>query len=193
MNYSDKQLLDKVKSLPDFQYTPQDYWLIFVRSKADLFDQFDDYAFLYKGEKFIDYSSCTTNPGGPILTGGWKKYTKSGAAVIKSNQWMYKSFKYGLHAGKMRALRQIKEFLYHRDANNDQHTDETSKVEKAIYNTNIHFDDYNIFHKIKLVVKKFIGLWSAGCLVFNKQDFYENMINLTEKQESVTAVIIKEF
>lgn len=193
MNYSDKQLLDKVKSLPDFKYIPKDYWIIFVRSKADGFDIFDDYAFVYKGEDFQFLSTCTTNPGGPILLGGWKKYTKAGAAVIKSNQWMYDAFKFGLHAGKMRALRQVKDFFYHRDANNDKHTDETSKVEKAIYNTNIHCNSYSVFQKIKITMGRIIGGWSAGCLVLNEQKPYENLINLTEKQPFVTAVLLKEF
>jgi hypothetical protein len=193
MNYTDKQLLDKVKSLPDFKYIPEDYWAIFVRSKADKPDAFDDYCFLYKGEKFITYSTCTTNPGAPILTGGWKKYTSKGAALIKVNQWMYRCFKFGLHAGKMRALRQIKNIWYHRDNNNNNKAEEIGNAEFALYNTNIHSNSYSLFQKIKIKMGQIIGNWSAGCLVLNQQEPYEKMINLTEKQPDFTAVIISEF
>lgn len=193
MNYTDKQILDKVKSLPDYKGIPQDYWGVFIASKADTPDAFDDWFFLYKGEKFILRSTCTTNPGLPILKGGWKKYTSKGAALIKRNQWMYGAFKFGLHAGKMRALRQIKNIWYHRDADNDSKAEELGKPEFALYNTNIHSNSYNLFQKIVVKMGTAIGLWSAGCMVLNQQVPYENLINLTEKQPSFTAVIIDEF
>jgi hypothetical protein len=193
MNYTDEQLLNKVKSLPDFQYIPQDYWAIFVASKGDKPDAFDDYCFVYKAEKFQFLSTCTTNPGVPILTGGWKKYTKTGAALIKRNQWMYGCFKFGLHAGKMRALRQIKNIWYHRDNDNDNKSEQLGKPEFALYNTNIHSNSYKLFQKVKVIMGTIIGLWSAGCLVLNQQKPYEDLINLTEKQPNFTAVIIDEF
>ena len=37
-NYTDKQLLDRVKSLESFKEIPDDYWLIFVRSANPISD-----------------------------------------------------------------------------------------------------------------------------------------------------------
>ena len=106
---------------------------------------------------------------------------------------MYGCFKFGLHAGKMRALRQIKNIWYHRDNDNDNKAEELGKPELALYNTNIHSNSYKLFQKIKIIMGTKIGLWSAGCLVLNQQEPYEKIINLTEKQADFTAVIIDEF
>ena len=61
--YTDKQILDRVKSLPSFQFIPSDYWLCGIRSTEDKSDNYDDKFYLFKGEKFIMVTSGTTNPG----------------------------------------------------------------------------------------------------------------------------------
>lgn len=193
MNYTDKDILDRVKSLPSFKGIPNDYWLVAVRNKEDLYNQMDDYVFLYKGEEFITRSSCTTNPGGPALLGGWKKYTKTGAAVIKADEIYYGVYKYGLHNGKMPALRQCGKMKYYRDMNNDKKVDETGKIEEAIFYTNFHFNSYKIFDRIKNTINNFIGEWSYGCIVLNEEDKYEKIIGLTKNQPSVTFCLLKEF
>ena len=192
-NYTDTQILDRVKSLPSFKKIPDGYWLVGIRSSADGFDIFDDYVFLYKGEEFQLYTTCTTNIGGPGLLGGWKKYTKTGGAIIKSDEIYYDVYKYGLHGGKMPALRQFGKMKYYRDANNDKHIDEVGKIEEDIYYTNFHFADHNIFKRIKLAVRKFIGEWSYGCIVCNVQDKYEKIITLCKPQKGVTFCLLKEF
>lgn len=192
-NYTDKELIDKAKTISGFKAIPKDYWLLAIRSQEDLFDQFDDKVYLFKGEKCELVTSCTTNPGGPVLVGGWKKYNKLGAAVIKSNEWYNDGFKYGLHNGKMPALRQVKNFKYYRDGNNDKKIDEVGTVYEAVYNTNFHFNSYSIFDKIKNAVKQFVGEWSAGCIVCNEEDKYEKIITLTKVQPSVSFCLIKEF
>lgn len=192
-NYTDDQLLAKVKSLPSFKGIPKGYWLLGVRSQADVFDTFDDKVYLFKGSEFQLATSCTTHPGGPVLVGGWKKYNKLGAAVIKSDEWYYDGFKYGLHNGKMPALRQVKNFKYYRDGNNDKKIDEVGQVYEAVYNTNFHFNSYSVFDKIKNAVKQFIGEWSAGCVVCNEEERYEKIINLTKAEASVSFCLVKEF
>lgn len=192
-NYTTKELLKYVKELPSFEGYPAGYWLLAVRSNEDLFDIFDDKVYFFKGTTFILVTSCTTNPGGPSLLGGWKKYNKLGAAVIKSNEWYYEGLKYGLHNGKMPALRQVKNFKYYRDGNNDKKVDEVGTIYEAIYNTNFHFNSYNVFDKVKNAVKSLIGEWSAGCIVCNEEDDYEEIINLTRNQKSVGLCLIKEF
>lgn len=192
-NYTDEELITKVKSLPTFKSIPKDYWLSLVRSQEDSFNTFDDKVYLFKGEKCELVSSCTTNPGGPVLVGGWKKYNKVGAAVIKSNEWYYDGLKYGLHNGKMPALRQVKNFKYYRDGNNDKKIDEVGTIYEAVYNTNFHFNSYSVFDKIKNDVKSLIGEWSAGCIVCNVEDKYEEIINKTKSQAGVSFCLLKEF
>jgi len=52
-NYTDEQLLSRVKSLPNFKSIPTDYWILGVRSNEDTPDAFDDKFYIYKGEQFI--------------------------------------------------------------------------------------------------------------------------------------------
>jgi len=51
--YTDKQLLDKVKSLESFEDYPKGYWILAVRSKDDIPNEFDDKFYIYKGTEFI--------------------------------------------------------------------------------------------------------------------------------------------
>lgn len=192
-NYKTKQLLDKVKSLSSYKEIPEGHWIIAIRSEEDEFDTFDDKLYLFKGEKFIMVTSCTTNPGGPILVGGWKKHNALGAAVIKSNEWYYDAYKYGLHNGKMLALRQVKKMKYFRDNNNNRMIDESGTIYTDIYNTNIHFNSYDVFDKINNTVKKLIGSWSAGCIVLNNEPDYVNLIHKVKDDPFVSLVLIKEF
>ena len=119
--YTDKELLDKVQQLESFTEFPKGYWILAVRSKADKPNKFDDKFYIYKDTDFVRVLTGTTNPGLSILKGGWKKYNKKGAAVVKSNEWYYNIYKYGLHRRKMAALRQRREkpILYYRDGDND--------------------------------------------------------------------------
>jgi hypothetical protein len=190
--YTDPELIALVKALPSFKVIPQDYWLIAVRSKLDEFDQFDDKVYLFKGEKCELVTSCTTNPGGPVLLGGWKKYTKDGAAIIKSNEIYYGVYKYGLHNGKMPALRQQKPMKYYRDGDNDRLVEEEGEIFTDTYYTNLHFNSYSVFDKVKNTVKNAVGAWSAGCIVCNVEDKYEEIINKCKTQSSVTLALIKE-
>jgi hypothetical protein len=62
-NYTDKQLLDRVQGLTSYFWTPDDMWLLFVRSNEDANDQFDDKVYIFKGSSFQFVTSCTTNKG----------------------------------------------------------------------------------------------------------------------------------
>lgn len=192
-NYTDVQLLEKVKSIPGFTSIPKDYWILAVRSNEDTFDVFDDKYYLFKGEEFILVSTCTTNPGGPSLLGGWKKYNKLGAAVIKADEWYYEVYKYGLHNSRMQALKQIGTMKYYRDGDNDKEVDTKGEIFTGKFSTNFHFNSYNVFEKIKLATKSNIGDWSHGCIVANVQEPYQRTIDLTRGQASVSLCLINEF
>ncbi len=47
-SYTDKELLDYVKALPSFNGFPGEPWLLFVRSKEDTNDRFDDKVYMFQ-------------------------------------------------------------------------------------------------------------------------------------------------
>ena len=177
-NYTSMQLLDWVKYLQSYKYIPTGFWAIMVRSEEDEPNAFDDKFYLFEGEKFVSVTSCTTNKG------------FGGTAVIKSNEWNYDTHSFGLHRGKMPALRQVKPVKYYRDLNKDGKTDETGKVYNDIIYVNIHGATYNRGSKL---VRQKIGGWSHGCPVLNDNAYYENFISLVKNQKFFTFVIIREF
>jgi len=52
-NYTDKQLINKVKSLSSFKEIPKEEWMLVISSLEDTSDTFDDKIYFFKGEKFI--------------------------------------------------------------------------------------------------------------------------------------------
>jgi len=192
--YTDKELLDKVQTLDSFEKFPKGYWILAVRSKADKPNKFDDKFYIYKGTDFVTVTSGTTNPGTSILRGGFKRYNKVGAAVVKSQEWYYDIYKYGLHNRKMPALRQrsSKPILYYRDGDMDGKSEEKGKLESGVIYTNFHGSTYS---RGSLLERDNINGWSAGCLVCNKNKDYEEIIDLLKSsdQKYFSVCLIKEF
>jgi hypothetical protein len=176
--YEDKELLDRVKSLVNYQYIPHDYWAIAVRSNEDITDEFDDKIYLYRGEQFVMVTSCTTNKG------------LKGTAVMKADVWNYDAYKYGLHKQKMKALRQVKGIPYYRDRDFDGKTDASGTEYRDIIYMNIHGATYN--EGSKKITQK-IGGWSEGCIVLNRNEDYEKFIALAKNQPTFTLCLINEF
>ena len=167
-NYTDAELIKLAKETNGFTSIPPSYWIIFVRSNEDEPNKFDDKVYLMNGSKCRAVSSCTTNSGSYGLI-NWRKWSKLGTAVIKFDEWYYSAFQFGLHKGKMEALRQVKPMKYYRDSNNDLKIDAKGKVYTEIAYTNIHFNSYS---KISKIVNWAVGAWSTGCLVMNEPNFY---------------------
>lgn len=188
-SYTDKQLLDRVKSLPTFKYIPQNYWLIGVQSQEDEFNVFDDKFYLFKGEKFILTSSGTTNAGADALM-GYDKAGLIGTAVWKTDMIYYDVFAPGKHKGKMNALRQVKPIYYYRDKDKDQKTEEQGELYHGIIGANFHTNSYDPNSR---AIKKLIGAWSYACQVCNEPDKYNQILELTYTQKFTTYAIIKEF
>jgi len=190
-NYTDKQLLDRVKELPNFKSIPNDYWILGVRSSEDTPDTFDDKFYLYYGEKFVLVTSGTTNAGrGTLLE--FEKINKKGAAIIKSDNWYYGVWKYGSHRRRIEALLQLgAQVEVFRDTNKDLKSDETGKIDKGWFGINFHPNTYDI--ESTLPIKSKIGWWSAGCQVVNDLSKYRQIIRLTKTQASVTYCLLKEF
>lgn len=177
-SYTDKELLDHVKALPSFNGFPGDPWLLFVRSKEDTNDRFDDKVYMFQLDQFIMVTSCTTNKG------------NKGTAVMEAGAWYYDSYAYGLHKGKMPALRQMKGVPYRRDFTNDLKTNPTTEIKKDIIYMNIHGATYNQGSK---QVATRIGGWSEGCLVLNNNADYEKVVNICKRYPKTSIVLINEF
>lgn len=194
-SYTDKQLLDKIKSLPNFKGIPKDYWILGVRSNEDAPNVFDDKFYLFKGEKFILVTSGTTNPGTPSLLGGWKK----GSFVLKADHWHHNIWTYGLHKDKMPALLQLgNSVVGYRDNNNNNKAEEIGTEDKGYFGINFHFNSYEVFqggvwNTIKNIWSWTIGSWGEGCQVANKKDDYKKIIELCKNQKTVSYCLINEF
>src|SRR5258705_5755507 len=187
--YTDKQLLDKVKSLPTFKSIPPNYWILGVRSREDAPDQFDDKFYLYFGEKFIMMTTGTTNPGVPLLMGGYKAYNNVGAAVLKSDMWYYYMWKFGYHNGKVKALRQYSPCSVFRDGDMDNKSEEIGVSITGMYGINFHCATY----KLAGLIRTKIGAWSAGCQVINDDKKYDEIIEKVKAQDIVSYCLLKEF
>lgn len=186
--YTDKQLLNKVKSLPSFKNIPTGYWILGVQSEEDTFNRFDDKFYIYKGEEFIMMTTGTTNAGVNGLM-KYNTYNPEGVAVIKTNEWYYDVWKYGLHRGKMRALRQQKPFLISRDGDKDQKIEEGIST-PVMCGINFHANTYDLDNQ---VIKDIIGGWSLGCQVVNDTPKYVQIMDLLQPQKVVSYCLLKEF
>lgn len=186
--YTDSQLLNKVKSLPSFKGFPKEYWILGVQSDEDAFNVFDDKFYLFYGEKFILVTSGTTNAGKNGLE-KYDSYNKDGVAVIKTNEFYYNVWKYGLHKGKMRALKQVRNFLISRDGDKDHSIEEGLSV-PVICGINFHANNYNLDNK---EIRETIGGWSLGCQVINNTPNYLKIIDFVEPQKVVSYCLLKEF
>lgn len=187
-NYTDSQILNKVKSLSSFKTIPKGYWIVGIQSNEDAFDRFDDKFYLFEGEKFVLVTSGTTNAGKNGLL-KYDSYNQDGVAVVKTNEWYYDVWKYGLHNGKVMALRQVKPFLISRDGDKDKQIEESNAI-PLIAGINFHPNTYNLATK---EVKEIIGGWSLGCQVVNNIEKYVQIMNLVRPQKVVSYCLLKEF
>ena len=198
--YTDKQLLDRVKALDSFKGYPGGRWILGVRSSEDLPNKFDDKFYIYEGTKFIDVLTGTTNPGLTILKGGFERYNKLGGAVVKANEWYYNLWIYGLHRGRMPALKQLgAPILVYRDGNKNNKAEEIGKPIKGWYGINFHTNTYDFSAKNLKIKKSDINNWSAGCQVPNDRAKYVEQMNFFREalkrgaQKYVTYVLVNEF
>lgn len=188
-SYTDKQLLEKVKSLDTFGYLPSDYWLLGIRSNEDAYNQFDDKFYLFKGKEFVSVYPGTTHAGSAGLK-NFEKYNKLGVAVLKADTIVYNYGVRGLHRGKVMAYRQNIPFPYYRDNNKNNKVEEVGTEYNNIIYANIHPSSYN---KGEDVDKEFINGWSLACQVFANRKDFDAFMFMTAGQEYLTYCILQEF
>lgn len=197
--YSDKEILNRIAGLPSFKGYPKGYYIVAVQSLEDAFNRYDDKFYLYLNngpefskdaslQKFILVTSGTTNAGANGLL-KYDSYNKEGVAVLKTNEVYYNVWRYGLHRGKMRALRQVRPFLISRDGDKDTKVEEGNAL-PAIVGINFHFNSYDLNTK---EIKEIIGGWSLGCQVLNIATDYNKIIDLCKPQKDVSYILLKEF
>jgi hypothetical protein len=187
--YTDKQLLARVKELDSFKNISAGYWLLGVRSLDDIPNTFDDKIYLFKGEEFVLVTSATTNPGTNTLK-QFEKVNKDGAAVLKANQWYYNVWKYGKHNGKVEALLQLgNKVQVYRDTDRDSKSEEQGALQSGYFGINFHPNTYDLSKGSGTN----IGWWSAGCQVVNNIPNYKTMIKLLKNEKFVTYCLVDEF
>ncbi len=189
--YTDKELLDRVKSLQSFKSIPEGYWLLGVRSSEDTPNQFDDKFYFFKGEEFILVTSGTTNPGVPILQGGFKRYNKMGAAVVVADHWYYKVWRKGKHLNRTTALLQLgAKIKVHRDGDMDTKSEATENIVEGYFGINFHPNTFKFDAK---TTASTIGLWSAGCQVVNDMEKYRSILNQIPSGVGISYCLLNEF
>lgn len=189
-NYTDEELLNKVKSLKSYNYIPKDYWIIGIRSKEDTYDVYDDKFYIFKGEKFIDVMTGTTNTGAYGLM-NFHLWNKKGAAQVVANEIYYGVWNRGKHKSKVEALVQISPFKIIRDNNRNKKSGDINKwTWENWIGINFHPNTYNLLSTIK---KWTIGQWSVGCQVINDIPKYKKFLDYTKPQRTFTYCLLDEF
>ena len=181
--YSDKELLNHVKSMSDFKGIPKGYWIISVRSKEDARDSFDDKRYLFETENFISTSSITTNKGDKgtaVMCTGWHydSYAPSNGVIVRH------------HKGVVPCLRQVKGIPYQRDHSVDGKTNPKGQIFRDIIGMNYHPASHEIDAK---VTKERIGGWSEGCQVENNIPAIKELLRVVHNQPLITYCLIDEF
>ena len=194
--YTDKQLLDKVKNLPNYKSIPRGIWILGVRSNEDAPNVYDDKFYVFHGEKFMQVLTGTTNCGTPVLTGGYKKYNKKGAFILEANKWHHKMWKYIYRSSRGHELRQVNEVTGYRDNNNNQKSEQIGNVVKGLFGINFHTNTFKYYNSF---ISWIIGWNSAGCQVTNQRKEFKQLLMTfakrlkQRKQIYVTYCLIDEF
>jgi hypothetical protein len=189
-NFSDEEILNRVEALPSFKGWQKGAYDIWIRSKADVFDAFDDKGFVYFCEAegvrptFIIARSGTTNAGSYGLK-HFNEYNRKGCAVLKSDVIVYNSHEFGLHKGKP-AYRQVKGFPYFRDNNKNERAEEIGPEYNDIILANIHRAGVN-----STVIKNF----STACVVTASLSRFLAFLDAMKAKGKppISLVILKEF
>lgn len=191
MRYTDKQLLDRVASLPSFNEFPNGILDIWVRSAADEFNKFDDKVYTYNcinrvTPEFVMVCTGTSHAGEYGLL-NFQRYNPKGCAVLKSDEIVYNSHVHGRHKSNPNCYRQSKPFPFYRDNNKNTKAEEIGEVYKnTIIWANVH--PAGKFSKL-------IGGWSVACLVRNNRDQWNDWIGFMNRNGNppLTVAILKEF
>ena len=185
--YTDKQILDRVMSLPTFKGWPTKSNLdVWIRSTEDAFNVFDDkvYSFdMSTGKPVFQMVTSGTTNAGRVGLKNFDKYKLSGCAVLKSDIIIYESHVYGLHKGKYPAYVQNKPWPYYRDSDKDDRAEEIGPEYNNIIGANCHAAGES-----SVIIED----WSIACLVRNVKSKFNLWMTYMNKKP-LTVCILKEF
>ena len=193
--YTDKEIFDRLEYLDStgelkFKRTFGLPLIINIQSKEDAFNVFDDKSYLYTpSNDFVMVTSITTNAGKTGLF-SFDRYNSKGVAVLKTDVFYPRGYKYGLHRGGMEALRQNVPFLHYRDGNKNKRAEEIGKLYNEIIWANYHGVDYN---KLSVKLQMFINGWSLVCQTCNDMIDYRKIIAYVKPFKEVDFALLKEW
>jgi hypothetical protein len=189
--YTDEELLTRVKELKSFKKIPKGRWILGVRSNEDIPNKFDDKFYVYDGEEFVVMLEGTTNPGVSILK-NHSSFNKLGAAILKSDEWYYDVWHYGMHRNRIPGLLQRgAKMKVYRDGDKDNKSEEQGVLQEGYFGINFHLNSHDINVRNRKVD---INGWSAGCQVPNEPLKYKPLLEwFRDNQKVTTYCLINEF
>ena len=188
--YNDKEILNRITQLG---YKPNKYpTIVSIQNKEpNLDDGFNDKAFLYdKNGLFVLSGTVTTRSG---QTGLKKFLNPKGLFVWKTDMYYPECFKFGLHQGRMKALRLDIPIYGYRDSDKDNLHEEKGELICENPSCNCHGVSYETLETNEKIVKK-ISTWGYCCLVWNQMLQYRKLIKYVyENGGKCNYAILKEF
>lgn len=190
MRYTDAQLIRRVEThAKGFIGWKKGVYDIWVRSKADVMDAFDDkvYTFIVRtdgGEPEFRMVCTGTSHAGSYGLKRFRDYNAAGCAVLEADRIVYNSHLFGRHKN-YQAYRQNKPWPYYRDNNMNDRAEEIGPVHNDIIWANCHRaaakgESTRIYN------------WSVACLVRNKANQWYAWLAYMDKRP-LTVAILKEF
>ena len=142
--------------------------LVGIRSGGDAYDQFDD-MFIVINNGQLSYFKSTTNPGGSVLSGGFREYNARGAAVLVPGQYQVHSI--GNHKGYSAGTQVQGKVTVNRDGNLNQKAGDGTSTQTGLFGVNIH-------RAAATGTSSRVNGYSAGCQVWaTAGDFNAFMLN----------------
>jgi hypothetical protein len=147
-----------------------------IRSSNHIAGKFDDDLLIFhfvNGNMVANVFNCTTDPSDHFLL---NPINPMGTAIVKPGQYV-NVWKYGFHKNDRNhpALVQVAPITVYRDANRDVNLDtEGVKTDTGIFGINLH-------RAHESAIAKFVGRYSAGCLVVPAPNDYSRILNLIER------------
>ena len=189
-NYTDKEIIDRITELG---FKPNKYpTLVGIQNKnPNLDDGFNCKFFLYdKNSVFVLGSTGTTRAG---LTALKVFLNPKGTFIWKTDMYYEALFKFGLHQGRMKALRLDKPIYGYRDTDKDNLHEEQGELLYENPSCNCHGISYEELETNEKIAKK-IGTWSYCCQVWNQMKHYRQLVRYVyEKGGYCNYALLKEF
>ena len=176
-----RTILELKESFKALGYVWPSFHIIGVRSRENKPNSFDDLIYVIDKEKVSCYP-CTTDPGSYWLN---HPMNVEGTAVLVPNQYI-DTWAIGLHRGKYKALRQLRDVSVYRDNDRDNIAEKGS-IQKGLFGINIHRAN-------ELSTSVLVDKWSAGCQVISSpKDFKEFLSScISSKLQMFTYTLLEE-